>query len=1374
MRSKIGLLVLVVAGWCWTGAAWAAIPVWEPLGPPGGDRFMVKISPADNATLFVMGFSALHRSRNSADEWTRLDTGLMSLDRFADIDFKGPSAQQLFVAGNFYGVWYSPDEGDTWEQRSNGLPTGGSQSPFLPVSSVAVGTNGTVFAGIANEFGIVGQGPVRRSDDDGLNWVPDSQGIADSNAGKTITLFTRDASQRLWVMVHGSGVYEYLGNGWTNRNGNLPDTAARRGTFLAAHPHQPNHLLLATEDAWVWRTIDGGQSWTEIPKPTQLASLQVLPLTYNITIDPNNSNFILIRTKDSNGGLEAPLFNPRLDQNAGAGLYVSYDGGTTWNLNDFAVLRMAIDTSTTVNTQIGNMGAITRSRTWYGTSGGTLSMIRSTNGLETLEQKINKLDALYVNTIYAHPNPPNGYAGLIYAASEEGLWLLSNGVARAWANADSASTPVYTWSFAANFATASEVFYSVGHPAWDQPQKRGVYRVRLVDFDQGHTPESHQILSNTGVWKVVTTPAQPNWIYVACQEVAVRVSRDGGATFQPERTGLPIPASVTDLVLDADGEPLFASLRTSNGNPYTFNNPWIPRENENGAVYRFDVTNRVWSQINGLTRAVYGLHYRPDTSPPVLYAASGGGIYRHQTPPGGWTLISPPILATSILSEPDDPNTLFASSSLGVLRTFNAGNQWEYISEGLPVPFVSQITRNPLDGALYAATIGGSVSRLFGATGHIAMITSSVASVAFGSVAQNQTRLISVSIGNTGDADLILTAITPTHAALGVASAGDLPTSVPPGETIDVVLSFTPNNTTPVDAGFTFSANAGNAPFLLPATGQGYTETGTLQVSVDPIEASWTATLPWGAVTTRVGNLPPITAATGLYTLVWQPLEGYGIPTNQPVELFLNEGESRIIEGVYGAPQPGILAFASDTFEFLETVRTARVTVVRSGGSDGVVSVDYQTVAITATPGEDYITTSGTLVFEDSVTNLNVNVPILTDGINEPPETFRIDLFNPTGGAELQAPTNATITIHDATGGLMLMVTEIVIEEADTNAVVWVERTGGVGGEVSASFFTSNITALAGLDYTATNGALTWLDGTGGAQAVEVRILDDSIPEPEKRFAVHLASTVWTGPSVATVVITDSDVLTTTTTTTTSTTTTAPPPATVSLGAAVEQPSLSWSAGGNRGWYGQSVISKDGVDAARSGTITHNQQSWMQTAITGPTSVGFWWRLSAETNDTLTFTINGQERIKAGGTQEWRWNGFTLPAGSHTLRWTYAKNGSINGGADAAWVDGVAVGMFGAALPIDGNWFLSDWYGYFTPSILPWTFHAQHGYHYFFGNDPENAAFYDNATGLYFWTSRSFYPYMYRYLDGVWFWYQIGSKNPRRFLNLQTGQWERF
>src|SRR5262249_1562975 len=78
-------------------------------------------------------------------------------------------------------------------------------------------------------------------------------------------------------------------------------------------------------------------------------------------------------------------------------------------------------------------------------------------------------------------------------------------------------------------------------------------------------------------------------------------------------------------------------------------------------------------------------------------------------------------------------------------------------------------------------------------------------------------------------------------------------------------------------------------------------------------------------------------------------------------------------------PQPGAMQFSNAAYSVNENGGSASITVTRTSGSNGSVSVGYATSNGTATAGSDYTATSGTLTFADGETSKTIVVPITND-----------------------------------------------------------------------------------------------------------------------------------------------------------------------------------------------------------------------------------------------------------------------------------------------------------------------------------------------------------------------------------------------------------
>src|SRR5438093_2354840 len=127
---------------------------------------------------------------------------------------------------------------------------------------------------------------------------------------------------------------------------------------------------------------------------------------------------------------------------------------------------------------------------------------------------------------------------------------------------------------------------------------------------------------------------------------------------------------------------------------------------------------------------------------------------------------------------------------------------------------------------------------------------------------------------------------------------------------------------------------------------------------------------------------------------------------------------------------------------------------------------------------------------------------------------------------------------------------------------------------------------------------------------------------------------------------------------------------TITQSDALDTTSLTWTTGGNSNWIAQTTTTHDGVDAAESGQIGNSQSSYVQTTVTGPGTLTFWWKVSSEDGfDVLGFYNNGVEKATISAEVDWEKKTFALASGAQTLRWTYSKDSSASSGEDKGWLD---------------------------------------------------------------------------------------------------------
>ena len=138
------------------------------------------------------------------------------------------------------------------------------------------------------------------------------------------------------------------------------------------------------------------------------------------------------------------------------------------------------------------------------------------------------------------------------------------------------------------------------------------------------------------------------------------------------------------------------------------------------------------------------------------------------------------------------------------------------------------------------------------------------------------------------------------------------------------------------------------------------------------------------------------------------------------------------------------------------------------------------------------------------------------------------------------------------------------------------------------------------------------------------------------------------------------------------------------LAAAIDAPAQVIASSGDLAWIPQAIYSHDGGDAARSGAIGDLQHSDMSTMVTGPAKITFYWGISSEADyDYLRFYMDGTERSAISGEVGWTQQTFIVPAGDHTLKWSYIKDDFVRSGLDSGFVDQL---QFYADNDGDGFW----------------------------------------------------------------------------------------
>ncbi|MDD5298373.1 MAG: choice-of-anchor D domain-containing protein, partial [Rhodocyclaceae bacterium] len=135
-----------------------------------------------------------------------------------------------------------------------------------------------------------------------------------------------------------------------------------------------------------------------------------------------------------------------------------------------------------------------------------------------------------------------------------------------------------------------------------------------------------------------------------------------------------------------------------------------------------------------------------------------------------------------------------------------------------------------------------------------------------------------------------------------------------------------------------------------------------------------------------------------------------------------------------------------------------------------------------------------------------------------------------------------------------------------------------------------------------------------------------------------------------------------------------------SLGSALDNTTLSFTTSPSAPWFAQDSVTRvAGNNAAQSGQSGNLDTSWLETTVTGPGTLSFYWKTSSAGNtDSLVVMVDGQPAEMISGENDWEQRSLDIGGGSHTIRWAYIKTSRYAYGADAAWLDQVSFTPLGA------------------------------------------------------------------------------------------------
>jgi photosystem II stability/assembly factor-like uncharacterized protein len=460
---------------------------------------------------------------------------------------------------------------------------------------------------------------------------------------------------------------------------------------VRVHPTDPNTLFACTPASGLWKSTNGGASWTAISD-----AIAALGCT-DVAFDPTNPNTMYLATGDGDAADVLTL-----------GVYKSTDGGATWNptslvfsLSNGMTLSKILVSPTNANTIIvGGRAGVYHSTdagaTWtqtmtggvrdlefksgdpsvifaggYGTNvgfwrsadgGATFTKIASvpSTGVQRVAVGVTPANSSYVYALVALDGASSTTAyGLkgVYQSTDGGLnFTLMSGTTNTlgWSTGGQGDKDGQGWydlSIAVSPTTATTVTTG-GVNIW-QSTNGGAAWTKKTAWDAAHTATNYV---HADIHDLTYSGAT---LYGTC-DGGIFKSTDGGTTWT-DISGNISNAQMYGLGLSASSATTIISGHQDNGTNLTTNGTtWSQINGGDGMLCFIDRTNNA----NQFSSIYNGSLYRSTNS-----GGSFSAIYT--VPGGGWV--------TPWLQDPVTATTLYAAGS-NVYKSTNSGTGWSAIS----------------------------------------------------------------------------------------------------------------------------------------------------------------------------------------------------------------------------------------------------------------------------------------------------------------------------------------------------------------------------------------------------------------------------------------------------------------------------------------------------------------------------------------------------------------------------------------------------------------------------------------------------------------------------------------------------------------------
>jgi hypothetical protein len=181
-------------------------------------------------------------------------------------------------------------------------------------------------------------------------------------------------------------------------------------------------------------------------------------------------------------------------------------------------------------------------------------------------------------------------------------------------------------------------------------------------------------------------------------------------------------------------------------------------------------------------------------------------------------------------------------------------------------------------------------------------------------------------------------------------------------------------------------------------------------------------------------------------------------------------------------------------------------TVTLSQATTSSVKFDYYTSGITATPGEDYVPLNTSMTIPAGSVSATFSIAVYGDTKFETDETFAVYLANSGRNAKIAVGRAVgTISNDDLPSVTISDVEEVEGDSGTTSYVFSVQLSDALSTDVTMDYSSSDLTAIAGIDYEAKTGTLVIPAGSL-VGTITINGYGDTTVENDEQFKVLLSN----------------------------------------------------------------------------------------------------------------------------------------------------------------------------------------------------------------------------------------------------------------------------